>query len=205
MIRFFDIIFSILGLIFLSPVFLVILLAIKITSKGPVFYMQSRVGKQNADFKLFKFRTMYVNAEKSSLLTIGDKDKRITKTGFFLRKYKLDELPQLLNVLIGNMSLVGPRPEVRKYVNFYTPAQMGVLSVKPGITDWASIIYRDENKILARSQNPELEYINTILPEKIKYNQIFIKNFNSFEYFKILSATILKVIFPGIQFKFTNL
>jgi len=199
MIRVFNIFFSIFGLVILLPLLLVISFLVKVTSPGPIFFRQKRVGQNNIDFNLFKFRTMQVDSDKSSLLTIGNSDIRITSVGRHLRRLKLDELPQLFNVFINNMSLVGPRPEVRKYVNMYTPDQMRILSVKPGITDWASIMFKDENEMLAKSKNPEYEYINNILPLKIKYNQIFINNYSSYEYFKILIVTLVKIINPGIR------
>ena len=128
------------------------------------------------------------------MLTVGGRDPRITKIGFYLRKYKLDELPQLFNVLSGKMCLVGPRPEVRKYVNLYTLEQQKILTIKPGITDWSSIIYREENSILEKSNDPEADYINIIIPDKIKYNLIFIEKYNSIEYLKIIFVTIWKII-----------
>ena len=138
---------------------------------------------------------MHVNADKLGLLSVGDRDPRITQIGYYLRKFKLDELPQLANVLIGDMSLVGPRPEVRKYVDMYTDQQKKVLKIRPGITDWASIKYKDENTILEKSKDPETDYINTILPDKIKYNLIFIEKNNIIEYLKIIFVTIWKIIF----------
>jgi lipopolysaccharide/colanic/teichoic acid biosynthesis glycosyltransferase len=197
MIRLLDIFFSILGLFILLPLFLIISFVVKATSPGPVFFRQKRVGQNSIDFTLLKFRTMQVDSDKSSLLTIGNNDSRITFVGRHLRKLKLDELPQLFNVFIGNMSLVGPRPEVRRYVDMYSPGQMKILSRKPGITDWASIMFTDENEILAKSENPEDEYINTVIPLKIQYNQIFINHYGSYEYFKILTATLAKIIIPG--------
>lgn len=166
--RLFDIVASGLGLIVLSPLFLVIAIWIKLDSKGPIFYRQVRVGRYNKDFRIFKFRSMRVGSDKGSLVTIGGQDERITRAGCFIRKYKLDELPQLINVLIGDMSLVGPRPEVRHYVNYWTPEQMHVLDVRPGITDPASIKYLDENELLEKAENPEKYYIEVIMQEKIK-------------------------------------
>jgi lipopolysaccharide/colanic/teichoic acid biosynthesis glycosyltransferase len=194
MIRFFDILFSFFGIFFLSPAFILISLSIKLTSIGPIIYKQKRVGLSNVDFFVLKFRTMYTGADKSGLLTVGGRDSRITNIGYFLRKYKLDELPQLFNVLVGEMSLVGPRPEVRKYVNHYTIDQRRVLEVKPGITDWASILYRDENIILEKSINPEYDYIHTIVPDKIRLNLIFIEKKSLTEYFKIIFATIWRIL-----------
>ena len=137
---------------------------------------------------------MKINADQLGLLTVGGRDPRVTSIGYYLRKFKLDELPQLWNVLIGEMSLVGPRPEVRKYVEQYNESQKNVLSVKPGITDWASILYKDENVILEKSANPEFDYVNVIMPDKIKYNFIFINNYSISEYFKILFVTIYRLV-----------
>ena len=166
--RLFDIVASGLGLIVLSPLFLVIAIWIKLDSKGPIFYRQVRVGRYNRDFRIFKFRSMRVGSDKGSLVTIGGQNERITRAGCFIRKYKLDELPQLINVLIGDMSLVGPRPEVRHYVNYWTPEQMHVLDVRPGITDPASIKFLNENELLEKAENPEKYYIEVIMQEKIK-------------------------------------
>jgi lipopolysaccharide/colanic/teichoic acid biosynthesis glycosyltransferase len=189
MIRIFDILFSFLGLIILAPIFIVIAILIIYTSKGNIFYAQKRVGKHNKDFTLFKFRTMRANADKSGLLTVGTKDARITKVGYFLRKYKLDELPQLFNVLKGDMSLVGPRPEVRKYVDLYNDEQKRVLNVRPGITDYASIEYRNENKILAQFDEPEKQYVEEIMPQKLRLSLRYVENRIVKEYFKILFLT----------------
>ena len=194
MIRFFDFILSLVGLVVLAPIFIVLAIWIKIDSKGPVFYKQVRVGQNGIDFGLFKFRSMVVDADKKGLITVGGRDPRITRSGYFIRKYKLDELPQLINVLLGDMSLVGPRPEVRKYVELYTDEQQKVLSVKPGITDYASIEYMDENEILGKSRDPEKTYIEEIMPEKIKYNMKYIQNKNVSEYFKIIFLTLLKIV-----------
>lgn len=193
-IRFFDFILSLVGLVILAPLFIVLSVWIKIDSIGPVFYKQIRVGQNGKDFGLFKFRSMVVDADKKGLITVGGRDPRITRSGYFIRKYKLDELPQLINVLVGDMSLVGPRPEVRKYVDLYTYEQQKVLSVKPGITDYASIEYMDENEILGKSTDPEKTYIEEIMPEKIKYNMKYIKNRSLIEYFKIIFLTVLKII-----------
>lgn len=193
MIRFFDILFSSLGLIILSPLFLILAVWIKIDSKGPVFYRQLRVGKDGKDFYLYKFRTMVVDADNNGLITVGERDPRVTRAGYFFRKYKLDELPQLINVVLGDMSLVGPRPEVHKYVEMYTPDQRKVLTVKPGLTDYASIHYIDENKVLAKSNDPERTYINVIIPEKIRYNMKYIEHQSVKEYFKIIFLTIRKI------------
>ena len=194
MIRFCDIVFSLFGLLLLSPLFAIVALWIVIDNAGPVFYRQQRVGRDNKDFYLLKFRSMRTNADKESLITIGDRDHRVTRAGYYLRKYKLDELPQLWNVLIGDMSLVGPRPEVRKYVDLYTDEQHQVLSVRPGITDYASIEYIDENRLLAQSENPDKTYIETIMPAKIALNMRYINHQTIGEYFKILFLTITKII-----------
>jgi len=194
MIRLFDILFSFLGLIILLPFFLIIAICIVVDSKGGVFYKQTRVGKNDIDFKLYKFRTMATGSDKGSLITIGSKDNRITKIGFFLRKYKLDELPQLINVLKDDMSLVGPRPEVRKYVDLYTEEQRKVLSAIPGITDYASIEYIDENRILGEASDPDRAYIEQVMPDKIRYNMKYIDNRSLKEYFKLIFLTIYKII-----------
>jgi lipopolysaccharide/colanic/teichoic acid biosynthesis glycosyltransferase len=193
-IRILDIIFSFIGLIILSPFFLIISLLIVLDSRGGIFYKQQRVGLNGVEFKLFKFRTMYTGADKKGLLTVGGKDNRITKIGYFLRKYKLDELPQLINVFIGEMSLVGPRPEVRKYTDMYNDYQKKVLSVKPGITDYASIEYSDENEILGKAINPEKAYIEEVMPAKIELNYKFINNPTTINYLKIILLTIYKII-----------
>lgn len=194
MIRFFDILFSFLGLVVLSPVFCVLYVAICAESRGGGFYRQCRVGKGGKDFYLIKFRSMRTGSDKKGLLTVGGRDPRVTRVGYFIRKYKLDELPQLINVLKGDMSLVGPRPEVRKYVDYYTPEQMRVLSVRPGITDYASIEYMDENDILAKAGDPDKVYVEKIMPDKIRYNMKYISNRSLREYFRIIFLTVYKII-----------
>lgn len=194
MIRFFDLLISFSVLLLLLPFFLVICIIIIMDSRGGAFYKQWRVGKDGKDFELIKFRTMVAGAQKHGGLTIGARDSRITKSGLFLRRYKLDELPQLINVLAGDMSLVGPRPEIRKYVDFYTPEQMNILSVRPGITDWASIEYISENEILGNANDPEKEYIEVVLPAKIRLNRRYIENRGLREYFKILFITAGKIL-----------
>lgn len=174
--RLFDIVASGLGLVVLSPLFLILAICIKLDSKGPVFYRQVRVGRYNKDFRIFKFRSMRVGADKGSLVTIGGHDSRITRSGYFIRKFKLDELPQLINVFIGDMSLVGPRPEVRHYVNYWTPEQMHVLDVRPGITDPASIKFRNENELMEKAEDPEKYYIEVIMQEKLKLYLDYVKN-----------------------------
>ncbi|HAO15560.1 MAG TPA: glycosyl transferase [Tenacibaculum sp.] len=174
--RVFDLFFSFFGLMIFSPILLIIGILIAFTSRGGVFYRQVRVGKGNMDFRIYKFRTMKVNSDKLGLLTVGGRDPRITRIGYYLRKYKLDELPQLINVLLGDMSFVGPRPEVRKYVNLYTEEQKEVLNVKPGITDLASIEYRGENDILSKQSEPNKYYIEVIMPHKLKINLEYLEN-----------------------------
>ena len=192
--RSFDIFFSFIGILIFIPFFIIIGVLIIIDSKGGVFYRQSRVGKNNKDFFLFKFRSMQNTSDKKGLLTIGLRDNRITRIGYFIRKYKIDELPQLINVLIGDMSLVGPRPEVRKYVDFYNQNQLLVLSVKPGITDYASIEFSNENELLGKSANPEQIYINEIMPAKLKLNLKYIAEQGLITDLKIIFNTILKII-----------
>ncbi|MBP6754977.1 MAG: sugar transferase [Bacteroidia bacterium] len=194
MIRFFDLVFSVLGIVFLSPLFVIVYIMIIIESKGGGFYTQQRVGLNEVEFKLFKFRSMSVGSEKKGLITIGGNDTRITKTGLFIRKYKIDELPQLFNVLVGDMSIVGPRPEVRKYVDLYTKDQRKVLNVKPGITDYASIEYSDENEILGNADDPDKMYIDGIMPAKIKLNIKYIDNKSLKEYFNIIFLTFFKIV-----------
>lgn len=188
--RLFDITASFFGIIILTPLLIFIGLWVGLSSKGGVFYKQIRVGKNNKDFKLYKFRSMRVNSDKQGLLTVGSKDSRITKAGYFIRKYKIDELPQLFNVLKGDMSFVGPRPEVRRYVDLYSKEQMKVLSVRPGITDPASIKYRNENDILSSASNPEEYYIQHIMPDKLKINIDYINTQTFIKDIKIIFQTI---------------
>lgn len=192
--RLIDIIGSAFGIIILSPLFIIIVLLIALDSRGPVFFQQNRVGLNMIDFKLLKFRTMYVSRDDNNLLTIGNKDRRITKIGYWLRKYKLDELPQLFNVLRGEMSLVGPRPEVRKYVNLYTDQQRYVLSIKPGITDWASVEFINEGALLERADDPETFYINQIIPHKITQNLRYVAKHDLSTDLKIIWLTLNKII-----------
>ena len=192
--RSFDIFFSFFGLIILSPLFLLIFVMVKTDSRGPVIYKQTRVGKNGKDFSVLKFRSMKQDSESKGLLTVGGKDPRITKTGYFIRKYKLDELPQLINVLKGDMSFVGPRPEVRKYVLLYDEVQKKVLDVNPGITDVASIKYRNENELLEGSEDPETFYIKEIMPVKLKMNLEYINDRSFFKDIKVILNT-LKTVF----------
>lgn len=193
-IRVLDFVFSLVGLIILAPVLLVLAVIIKLSSRGPVFYRQQRVGKHGKDFKLYKFRSMYTDAEKKGLLTVGGKDNRITPIGYYLRKYKVDELPQLINVLLGEMSLVGPRPEVRRYVDLYSAEQKQVLKVLPGITDYASIAFRNENELLGTAPDPEAMYVNEIMPKKIELNFSYINNRSVRNYFAIILQTFRTAI-----------
>ena len=191
--RLFDIVASGCGLLVPSPVLLIVAIWIKLDSRGPVFYRQVRVGYKNKDFRIFKFRSMRIGADKGSLVTIGGRDPRVTRSGYFIRKYKLDELPQLINVFIGDMSLVGPRPEVRHYVDYWTPEQMRVLDVRPGITDPASIKFRNENELMGQAENPEEYYIHVIMQEKIKLYLEYVAN-ASFLYDLKLILQTFKVI-----------
>jgi len=192
--RIFDIFFSFIGLVILLPFFLIIGLLLVIDSPGGMFYKQVRVGKNYKDFQLFKFRSMRTDSDKKGLLTVGGRDSRITRMGYFIRKYKIDELPQLLNVFLGDMSLVGPRPEVRKYVSLYNESQKKVLSVKPGITDFASIEYSNENEILGKAENPEQVYIDEIMPAKLNLNLKYIAEQSFITDLKIIFKTIVKII-----------
>lgn len=192
--RLFDIGCAGIGLLVLSPLLLVLALIIKITSPGPVFFRQTRVGMKQKQFQIHKFRTMVVDAEKKGIkITVGQ-DPRITGIGRLLRKTKLDELPQLLDVVIGDMSLVGPRPEVPEYVKYY-PSEVAALifSVRPGITDWASIKMIDENQLLAKSANPETAYIEQILPEKLGYAVKYVKTRTLFLDIRLIFLTIIKI------------
>ena len=188
--RLFDIVASGLGLILLSPLFVVLAIWIKSDSKGPVFYRQVRVGRYNRDFRIFKFRSMRAGSDTGSLITIGGRDPRITRSGYFIRKFKFDELPQLINVLMGDMSLVGPRPEVRHYVNFWTPEQMHVLDVRPGITDPASIKFLNENELLEKAEDPEKYYIEVIMQEKIRLYLEYVEKQNLFYDLALIFKTI---------------
>lgn len=192
--RLLDLLFSLSGMVIAFPFFLLLMLVVRLGSKGPIFYRQIRVGRYGRDFRLMKFRTMYVDADKKGLLTVGGNDARITPSGVFLRNYKLDELPQLGNVVRGKMSLVGPRPEVRKYVDMYTDFQKSVLNVRPGITDLASMFLSDENALLARSKTPERFYIEVIMPVKIRINQVYIKKESTQKYLLAIWWTILKIV-----------
>jgi lipopolysaccharide/colanic/teichoic acid biosynthesis glycosyltransferase len=192
--RLFDILLSLVVLVIGLPFALIIALLIVVDSKGGVFYRQSRVGRDNVDFQLYKFRTMCTGADKGSLITVGGDDVRITKVGRFLRKFKIDEFPQFLNILKGEMSIVGPRPEVRKYVDMYTPEQMRVLSVRPGLTDYASIRYVNENELLATSPDPEKTYIEEIMPDKLNLNLKYIDEQSLWVDMKIMMQTLIAIV-----------
>lgn len=192
--RFFDIISSGLGLIVLSPLFAVLAVWIKADSKGPVFYRQTRVGRNNRDFRLYKFRSMQPDSDKLGLITVGGHDPRVTRSGYYIRKYKLDEFPQLINVFIGDMSLVGPRPEVRKYVDMYTPEQMHVLDVRPGITSLASIRYRNENEILAAADDPDKAYIEKVMPDKLAIDLEYVSKANLLTDISLIFTTFKAIL-----------
>ena len=191
--RIFDIISTLFGLILLAPFMIIIAILIKIDSKGPVFFKQVRVTKNGREFKIFKYRTMRVGSDKYSQITVG-KDSRITKVGDFLRRYKLDEIPQLINVLLGDMSLVGPRPEVPKYVALYTEEQREILKVRAGITDYASIEFSNENDILVNETDPEKAYIEKIMPRKIELNKKYLSEISVMTDIKIILLTIKKIL-----------
>lgn len=194
--RIFDIIFSFFGLIVLSPLLILISLLIALGSRGGVFFLQTRVGRNNKDFRLIKFRTMKVHSEHKGLFTIGQRDPRVTRMGYFLRKYKIDEFPQLINVIKGDMSIVGPRPEVRKYVELYTPDQSLVLTVRPGITGLASLEYVHENKMLGESDNPEETYLKEMMPRKLELNLEYVRSASFITDLKLILKTFRKVYLP---------
>lgn len=191
--RFFDLLFSFIGLVVLLPVWLVVALLIVVDSRGGVFYSQLRVGKDNRDFRLYKFRTMRTDSDSKGLITVGARDSRVTRVGYWLRKFKIDEFPQLLNIIKGDMSIVGPRPEVRKYVDLYTQEQMRVLSVRPGLTDYASIRYVNENEVLAASADPERTYIEEVMPAKLALNLQYIENQSLAEDFRLILKTFVAI------------
>lgn len=193
-IRFFDLLFSVTALIILSPIFLLLAILIKLESSGDIFFIQDRVGKQSKIFKLIKFRSMHSGADKKGLITTGQHSSSITKTGRWMRKYKLDELPQLVNVIKNEMSIVGPRPEVKKYTDLYNPEQKKVLTVKPGITDFASIEFVDENELLSKTNDPNRMYIEEIMPAKLKLNMKYINHLNLKTYFTVILLTIKKLL-----------
>lgn len=191
--RSFDILSSLVVLIISSPILIIISILIVSTSKGGVFFRQNRVGKGGIDFGLFKFRTMKPNSESAGQITVGGRDPRITKIGYYLRKFKLDELPQLLNILKGDMSVVGPRPEVRRYVDLYNEQQLRVLSVRPGLTDYASIEYINENEILGKADDPDKAYIEEVMPAKLELNLKYIADQSFLLDLKLVFRTIGKI------------
>lgn len=191
--RLFDIVTTLIALVILFPVFIFITIWILLDSRGGIFYSQPRVGKNNRDFSMLKFRTMRPDSDAKGLLTIGGRDPRITRAGYYLRKSKVDELPQLLNILLGEMSIVGPRPEVRKYVDLYTSEQLKVLDVRPGLTDYASLEYIDESNLLASSENPEQLYIDTIMPAKLELNLKYIHERSMRKDLIIIAKTIASI------------
>tara|TARA_R110002050_G_scaffold200591_1_gene335563 strand:- start:116080 stop:116667 length:588 start_codon:yes stop_codon:yes gene_type:complete len=191
--RLFDIFSSLLVLILLAPVFIVVAIFILFDSKGGVFYRQNRVGKGEKEFGLYKFRTMRPDSDGVKI-TVGDRDPRVTAIGYYLRKYKLDELPQLLNILIGEMSVVGPRPEVKQYVDLYTPEQLKVLTVKPGLSDLATLEYVKEAELLAQAENPEKTYVEEIMPDKLNLNLQYIREQSFALDLKIIFKTIGKIV-----------
>jgi lipopolysaccharide/colanic/teichoic acid biosynthesis glycosyltransferase len=192
--RIVDFIVALLVLIVFLPVGILIALAIVLESKGGVFYRQERVGQHGKPFKLWKFRTMRINADKLGKLTVGMRDPRITRVGYFIRKTKLDEFPQFINVLMGEMSIVGPRPEVQEYVDLYSDEQRSILAVKPGITDYASLEYFKENELLGQSENPRETYIQEIMPAKIELNKKYLANPTLGQDLKIMWLTFMKII-----------
>lgn len=192
--RLFDILASGLGLVCLSPLFTAVAVWIKLDSRGPVFYRQVRVGKGNKDFRIFKFRSMRPDSDKLGLITVGGRDPRVTRSGYYIRKYKLDELPQLINVFIGDMSLVGPRPEVRKYVDMYSPDQLHVLDVRPGITSLASLRYRNENEVLAKAEDPDKCYIEKVMPDKLAIDLEYVRKANLWNDIKLIFSTFREII-----------
>lgn len=192
--RLFDILASGLGLVCLSPLFTAVAVWIKLDSRGPVFYRQVRVGKGNKDFRIFKFRSMRPDSDKLGLITVGGRDPRVTRSGYYIRKYKLDELPQLINVFIGDMSLVGPRPEVRKYVDMYSPDQLHVLDVRPGITSLASLRYRNENEVLAKAEDPDKCYIEKVMPDKLAIDLEYVRKATLWNDIKLIFSTFREII-----------
>lgn len=188
-----DILLSGVGLIMLSPLLIVVAIWIKLDSAGPVFYRQVRVGRHNKDFRIYKFRSMYIDSDKRGLITIGGHDLRVTRAGYYIRKAKIDELPQLINVFLGDMSFVGPRPEVRKYVDMYTAEQLHVLDIRPGITDAASIKYRNENEILEKQADPEQYYIEVIMQDKLRINLDYVTHHSLLGDLKLIFSTFVAI------------
>ncbi len=192
--RIFDIICSVIILLLFLPFGVIISLLIVLESRGGVFYRQERIGRYGKPFRLFKFRSMRKNADKHGKLTVGMKDARITRTGYFIRKFKLDEFPQFINVILGDMSIVGPRPEVKEYVDLYTEDQRQILDVRPGITDLASLEYFEENELLGKADDPQKTYIEEIMPAKIELNKQYLENPTLGNDLKIMWKTFLRII-----------
>ncbi len=198
--RIFDLLFSLLGLIILSPLFLAIAVLIRLDSCGPIFFRQNRVGKDGAIFKIFKFRTMVDDAEKMGTnFATAKGDPRITKSGVILRKYKIDELPQLINVFLGNMSFVGPRPEVESMVKLYNEKQKQILKIKPGITDYASLEFRNENEMISQSDDVYGVYVNKILPEKLRLNLKYLEDQSLWLDIKLIFRTLINIILDAVK------
>lgn len=202
--RIFDLVVSFTAIVLLLPIFLIISILIVTTSRGGAFYLQTRVGRNGKHFRIIKFRTMYKDSDRKGLLTVGKRDPRVTPVGYFLRKTKLDELPQLFNILLGQMSFVGPRPEVPKYVEMYTEEQKKVLSVRPGLTDYASLAYINENEILSRAENPEDFYIQVVMPAKLELNLRYINEQSLLTDLKIIFKTIMRIFSNGSGRAYTD-
>jgi lipopolysaccharide/colanic/teichoic acid biosynthesis glycosyltransferase len=192
--RLFDIVFSVIVLLLFLPIGIIIGLWITMESRGGIFFIQERIGRNGVPFSMLKFRSMLKNAEASGKLTVGMNDQRITRSGKLSRKFKLDEFPQFINVLKGDMSVVGPRPEVKEFVDLYTKDQYKILDVKPGITDFASLEYFEENKLLGLSENPKETYISVIMPAKIELNKKYLNNPNLLTDLKIIWKTFTKML-----------
>ena len=193
--RLFDVLFSFIVLIVFLPVGIIIALLILLSSPGGIFYRQERIGKNGIPFMLFKFRSMRTNSDQSGSLTVGMKDSRITKIGVFIRKYKLDEFPQFINVFFGAMSVVDPRTEVKEFVDLYTEKQRKILEVKPGITDYASLEYFNENEVLAQSSDPNKTYIEVVMPHKIMINQKYLSRPTLSHDISIIAKTVKRIVF----------
>ncbi len=192
--RIMDIGGALFGIWLTGPIMVAAALWVKLDSQGPIFYRQQRVGRDGKIFRIFKFRTMVTNADKiGTLITVGGRDPRITSSGYWLRRFKIDELPQFFNVLFGEMSFVGPRPEVKKYVDLYTPEQRKVLEARPGVTDIASIAYRNENEILEKKADPEGYYKTVIMQRKLKLNQLYLAKRNVLSDLKIILMTVFRI------------
>lgn len=197
--RIFDFTVALIAVVMLSPIYIIIAALIKLDSEGPVFYRQERVTTYGRKFRIFKFRTMVVNADKIGTLVTVNEDPRITRVGGFLRKFRLDETPQLINILTGDMSFVGTRPEVQKYVDRYTDEMNATLLLPAGVTSLASIFYKDEDKLLSTAENADDTYVEEVLPGKMEYNLAYIEKFNFFYDIKLMIMTVLAVV--GVEFK----